>query len=383
MKIIIILPTYNEKENIRLLLPALAEQFARLDHEMHVLVVDDNSPDGTGDLVRELLAAYPWLHLITGQKQGLGAAYIRGMTYALKELQAEAVMEMDADFSHLPADVPRLLAALDAGADFVIGSRYIPGGSIPENWGRLRQAISRWGNVFARYLAGLHRVKDCTAGFRAIRASLLRRIDFNTLAAVQGYAFQITLLNQAMINKAVIVEIPVVFVDRVRGATKLGLGDIVEFLLNVWWIRFQASKTFLKFAAVGAAGVLVNLGLFMLLVRFGLSKYAASPISIEVSIISNFFLNNFWTFKERNARGSLWTKGVKFKGVSLLALSVSYTAFIILTVTFPQTPAYIHQLLAIIPATLVNYFLNSYWTFKARRDFTTETQRSQRDTEKL
>ena len=169
MKIVIILPTYNEKDNIRLLIPALWKQFAELKHEMHVLVVDDHSPDGTADAVREMMATYPNLHLITGEKEGLGAAYIRGMTYALKELQAEAVMEMDADFSHKPADVPRLLAALDEGADFVIGSRYVPGGSIPENWGRLRQAISRWGNIFARYLAGLYRVQDCTAGFRAIR----------------------------------------------------------------------------------------------------------------------------------------------------------------------------------------------------------------------
>ena len=167
---------------------------------MHVLVVDDHSPDGTADAVRELMATYPNLHLITGEKEGLGAAYIRGMTYALQELRAEAVMEMDADFSHKPADVPRLLAALDEGADFVIGSRYVPGGSIPENWGRLRQAISRWGNIFARYLAGLYRVKDCTAGFRAIRGSLLKRIDFSSLK-VQGYAFQIALLNQAMLNQ--------------------------------------------------------------------------------------------------------------------------------------------------------------------------------------
>ncbi len=96
------------------------------------------------------------------------------------------------------------------------------------------------------------------------------------------------------------------------------------------------------------------------------SKFVASPLAIECSIISNFLLNNFWTFKDRNARGGIWTKAAKFKGVSLLALSVSYTTFILLTMSFPQTPAYIHQFLAIIPATLVNYFLNSYWTFKAR-----------------
>ena len=366
MKIVIILPTYNEKDNIRLLIPALWQQFAGLQHEMHVLVVDDHSPDGTADAVRELMGRYANLHLLTGEKQGLGNAYIRGMTYALNELRAEAVMEMDADFSHKPEDVPRLLAALDTGADFVIGSRYIPGGSIPENWGRLRQAISRWGNILARYLAGLYRVKDCTAGFRAIRSSLLRKIDFGSLG-VQGYAFQIALLNQAIIQGAAMQEIPVDFIDRQRGVTKLGLADIIEFVINVWWIRFQASRTFLRFAAVGLLGVVVNLGLFILLVRFGLSKYLASPLSIEGSIISNFLLNNFWTFRHRQARGSFWTKAAKFKGVSLVALGVSYSAFVILNVLSPRTPAYIHQFLAIFPATLVNYFLNSYWTFKARK----------------
>ncbi len=366
MKIVIIVPTYNESANIRLLIPALARQFAGIKHEMHLLVVDGNSPDGTADQVRTLMAEYPRLHLLTGEKQGLGAAYIMGMRYALQELQADAVMEMDADFSHLPTDVPRLLAALDAGADFVIGSRYVQGGKIPENWGWLRRAISLWGNIFARYLAGLYRVKDCTAGFRAIRGSVLRKIDFNTLASVKGYAFQVALLNQAIFNQAVIKEIPVNFMDRVRGVTKLGLSDIIEFLINVWWIRFQVSKTFLKFAAVGSLGVVVNLALFIGMVRLGLSKYLASPISIECSIISNFILNNFWTFKDRNDRDTFWTKAVKFKGISLLSLCVSYTFFVLLVLLFPLTPPYIHQLLAIIPATLVNYFCNSYWTFRAK-----------------
>jgi dolichol-phosphate mannosyltransferase len=238
MKIVIIVPTYNESANIRLLIPALARQFAGIKHKMHLLVVDDNSPDGTADQVRTWMAEYPHLHLLTGVKRGLGAAYIRGMRYALQELQADAVMEMDADFSHLPADVPRLLAALDAGADFVIGSRYVEGGTIPEGWGWLRKAISLWGNIMARYLAGLYPVQDCTAGFRVIRGTVLRKIDFNTLAAVKGYVFQVALLNQAILNQAVIKEIPVDFVDRVRGVTKLGFSDICEFLLNVWWIRF-------------------------------------------------------------------------------------------------------------------------------------------------
>lgn len=363
MKIVIILPTYNEKDNIRLLIPALAGQFTGIRHEMHVLVVDDNSPDGTADAVREMMATYPDLHLITGEKEGLGAAYIRGMTYALKELRAEAVMEIDADFSHKPEDVPRLLAALDQGADFVIGSRYVPGGSIPENWGRLRQAISRWGNIFARYLAGLYRVKDCTAGFRAIRSSLLKRIDFSSLN-VQGYAFQIALLNQAMLNKAVIREIPVDFIDRERGATKLGLADVIEFVINVWWIRFQASRTFLKFAAVGIFGIVINLATFMILVHLGVNKFLASPLAIELAIVNNFLLNNYWTFRARNSSDPLLLKGLKFKGVSLLALCLSYSTFLGLNVLYPHTAPYIHQAVAILPATFVNYFLNGYWTFR-------------------
>jgi dolichol-phosphate mannosyltransferase len=365
MKIVITLPTYNEKDNIRLLIPALWEQFAGLQHEMHVLVVDDHSPDGTADAVREMMATYPELHLITGEKQGLGAAYIRGLTYALQELQAEAVMEMDADFSHKPEDVPRLLAALDQGADFVIGSRYVPGGSIPDNWGWLRQAISRWGNILARYLAGLYRVKDCTAGFRAIRSSLLQHIDFGSLN-VQGYAFQIALLNQAIRHGARVREIPVDFIDRQRGVTKLGLHDIIEFVLNVWWIRFQASRTFLRYAAVGSIGVVVNLATFIWLIHLGLNKFLASPLAIEVAIINNFFFNNYWTFRARNSRDPLLLKGLKFKGVSLLALCVSFAAFLGLNLTFPHTAPYIHQAIAILPASFVNYFLNTYWTFRER-----------------
>ncbi|HQA12400.1 MAG TPA: glycosyltransferase, partial [Zoogloea sp.] len=118
-----------------------------------------------------------------------------------QELQADVVFEMDADFSHKPEDVPRLLAAIDEGADFVIGSRYVPGGTIPEEWGLYRRLNSRFGNIVARYLAGIYSVRDCTAGFRAIRTSILRRIDFDKLR-VQGYAFQVALLHAAKTNKA-------------------------------------------------------------------------------------------------------------------------------------------------------------------------------------
>ena len=364
MKVVIILPTYNERGNIVALLASLQDQFGRLRHDMHVLVVDDNSPDGTADLVRYAMQQSPNLHLLTGAKAGLGAAYIRGMQHAIGELRADVVFEMDADFSHDPADVPRLLAALEGGADFVIGSRHVKGGSIPAEWSTWRKWNSAGGNWVARYVAGLYGIRDCTAGFRAIRASILRQIDFSDLR-VKGYAFQVALLHQAVTQGAVVKEVPVHFVDRKYGQSKLGLGDITEFIMNAWWIRMRALRTFLRFAVVGASGTVVNLGMFSALLHANLNKYVASPVAIEVSIIWNFLLNNYWTFKERRTRDRTRIKGLKFNLVSLASLGVSFTTFIAMSLFLPKVSPQIDQLVGIVPAVLVNYFLNSYWTFRS------------------
>jgi dolichol-phosphate mannosyltransferase len=285
------------------------------------------------------------------------------MRHALDALQADVVFEMDADFSHKPEDVPRLLSAIETGADLVIGSRYVKGGSIPKEWGLLRKLNSMGGNIVARYIAGIYTIRDCTAGFRAIRASLLRRIDLNELR-VQGYAFQVALLHAAVEEGGRLIEVPVDFVDRKRGESKLGPSDIIEFAINVWWIRLHRSRTFVKFAIVGASGVLVNLGFFTLLLMTGVNKYIASPIAIELSIVWNFLLNNYWTFRRRKTVDRARIRGLKFNLVSLLALGVSYGTFVAMSLAFPYTMPQVHQLIGIVPATLVNYFLNSYWTFK-------------------
>ena len=363
MKIVVILPTYNEKDNIGLIIQALREQFQKIPHDMQILVVDDNSPDGTADIVRAARESFVNLHLITGEKQGLGAAYVRGMKFAINELHAEVVMEMDSDFSHKPVDVPRLIEAVAGGADFVIGSRYVPGGKIPDDWSLLRRMNSRWGNVFARYVAGMYAVRDCTAGFRAIRASIIKKIDLDALK-VRGYAFQISLLHEAILNHAKVLEVPVEFVDRKRGQTKLGLSDIIEFMLNAWWIRFERSRTFLRFAAVGSIGVVVNLAAFTQFMAMGLNKFIASPLAIELSIITNFLMNNFWTFRERENDDKIHIRGVKFNIVSFASLGVSYGTFLLFSRIDPNGIPQLHQAAGILPATLINYFLNSYWTFK-------------------
>jgi dolichol-phosphate mannosyltransferase len=191
----------------------------------------------------------------------------------------------------------------------------------------------------------------------------LNRIDFKRLR-VQGYAFQVALLHAAVKEGAKIREVPVDFVDRAHGESKLGLSDVIEFVLNVWWIRLQSSKTFIKFAVVGASGVLVNLGFFTLFLMAGMNKYLASPLAIELSIVWNFLLNNYWTFRSRKTIDRTRIRGLKFNLISILALGVSYGTFVTLSFAFPDTAPQVHQLIGIVPATLVNYFLNSYWTFK-------------------
>jgi dolichol-phosphate mannosyltransferase len=363
MRIVLIIPTYNERGNIGRLIGELQSVFLSLAHEMHILVVDDNSPDGTIDIVREHQRRSRNVHVLQGEKRGLGTAYIRGMRYALETLRADAVFEMDADFSHKPADVPRLIAALEHGADFAIGSRYVPGGSIPREWGLHRRLNSRFGNIVARYLAGIYRIHDCTAGFRAIRSDVIRRIDPQRFR-IQGYAFQIALLHAAVVDGARVVELPVQFVDRTVGESKLGIKDIIEFFRSAAWIRFQSSRVFIKFCITGASGVLVNLSVFSTLLGLGVNKFVASPIAIQCSIITNFLGNNYWTFRWRNLTGPVHARGVRFNVVSIFLLLISYLTFVLFSHAFPRVPPQVHQLIGVIPATLVNYFLNSYWTFR-------------------
>ena len=356
-----VIPTYNEADNITLLLPRLAELYP--DPNVLFLVVDDESPDGTGRLVRECAASDARVHLLEGKKRGLGAAYVRGICHALDALEAEVVVQMDADFSHDPADAGRLLARVAAGADVCIGSRYVPGGSVDESWGFRRRQLSAWGNRLARWIAGLKGVRDCTAGFKAIRATALRAARVQDIT-VLGYAFQVALLHRLLHSGARVVEEPIYFRDRQRGVTKLGLDSMLEFFYHIWWLRLTSHRTFIKFSLTGLSGVVVNLGSFHLLLQLGLHRYLASPIAIELSIISNFLINNYWTFADRELGEGKRIRGLKFNVVSLLALGVSYGSFLLLSLLLPGAAPVWLQGLAIVPAVLVNYFLNSYWTFR-------------------
>ncbi len=298
-RIVVVVPTYNERENIAPLLDSLLRQARNLtDCLFFILVVDDSSPDGTFEVVNRYSKIYYNVHLLKGKKEGLGVAYIRGFNYALNKLKADIVFEMDADFSHNPADIPRFIKELEKGADFVIGSRYVEGGSVPNDWPFLRKINSRWGNIFARYVAGIVGIKDCTSGFRAIRASVLREINLSSLGA-KGYSFQMNLLYRAFVKKSFnIVEIPINFVDRKRGESKIRIKDIQEFISNAFVLRFPVLKPlsymvliFIFFLAVGS--VMISIFSFFILSSF------YTLVSVFVAIFSAIVslqaaMNIFW-----------------------------------------------------------------------------------------
>lgn len=222
--VLVVVPTYNEAENIRLIAEAVR------GHDLRLLVVDDGSPDGTGEIADELAAnddAIDVLH--RSSKQGLGPAYAAGFDWGLDH-GADILCEMDADFSHNPDDLPRLVEAVTDGADLAIGSRYVPGGGV-ENWPWHRRWLSRGGNLYARFMLGT-RVNDMTAGFRAFRADALRELDFGGCEA-SGYGFQVEMAWSASRTGLDVREVPITFKDRTRGTSKMGAGIALEAMLLV------------------------------------------------------------------------------------------------------------------------------------------------------
>ncbi len=361
-----VIPTYNEADNITPLLAQVLESMD--DHggwDFNVLVVDDDSPDGTGARVRAFASTDSRVHLLTGTRRGLGDAYLRGFEYALSKFAPDVLVQMDADFSHAPADCPRLLDALDDGTDLVIGSRYVRCGRIDADWHLFRRWLSRGGNFLTRYVARLYSVRDCTAGFKATRVAALAEIKPRRFR-IQGYVFQVALLHSLVVAGARVREIPISFHGRTRGSGKLGVKEVLEFAVHVWWLRLQGRNTFSKFMLTGLSGVLVNLGSFAILLSYGMHKYLSSACAVELSIISNFLINNYWTFGYRDIPTRKRIRGLKYNMVSLATLAISLSTFVILSQLLPEGSPMLHQLLSVLPAGLVNYFANSYWTFRER-----------------
>jgi dolichol-phosphate mannosyltransferase len=230
VRAIVCLPTYNERENLEGIVRALGDQ------EVSVLVIDDNSPDGTGELADRLARELDYVEVLhRNAKEGLGPAYLAGFRQALTD-GAELILEMDADFSHDPGDVRRLVR--EAGeADVVLGSRYVRGGSI-RNWGRWRRFVSAGGSAYARHVLGVP-VRDLTGGFKCFRREVLETLDLDAISS-RGYAFQIETTYRALRAGFRVVEVPIAFVDRERGGSKMNRGIVLEAIWKVPLLRLQA-----------------------------------------------------------------------------------------------------------------------------------------------
>ena len=241
-RVAVIVPTYNERANLE----QIASRLRAAVPDADLLIVDDNSPDGTGEAADKLAAGDARIHVLhRPAKAGLGSAYIAGFRWAL-ERGYGVLVEIDADGSHQPQELPALLAALEAGADLVIGSRYVPGGTVL-NWPKSREVLSRGGNTYARVMLGI-KVRDATGGYRAFRATALRQVGLDEVES-QGYCFQIDLALRVIRAGLTVVEVPITFVERTQGASKMSRAVVAEALWRVtqwgvgaWLHGSKASK---------------------------------------------------------------------------------------------------------------------------------------------
>ena len=328
--VVIVIPTYDEKGNIGRCIDALEEVFKAVppSYDIHILVVDDSSPDGTADEVRQKIKEYKNVHLlINKQKMGLGGAYLSGMKFAAEKFNPDIFFEFDADLSHDPKLVPQFLAKLEQGYDLVLGSRYIKGGSIPHNWGLKRKFYSVVGNMIIMTVLTDFRVRDWTTGYRALRRKVYEAV-YPLLGEERffGYTFQIGFLHKAVRLGFKIGEVPLNFVDRTLGRSKLGAEYIKNTLIYIFKARFFELLRFFKFVAVGSLGLVIQTILYWIL-GFGLNLVSPAVATIlggQVAILSNFILNNVWTFGDRKitSLSALFKKLIAFYATSNIAVLI-------------------------------------------------------------
>jgi len=298
---IVILPTYNESANIQSLVESIFNNASSVQGwEISVLVVDSTSPDGTADTVRTIQKNNPNVYLLVTSKNGLGKAYLDGFDYAIRKLQADVVFEMDADLSHDPKDMGNFLRAIEKGADMVIGTRYSKGGSIPANWGLHRKILSIGANLIVRL--GFMNLKqtEWTNGYRAIKKWVVQKLT-PEMGSYTGYVFQVAFLDKAFKCGARVSEVPVHFVDRAEGVSKISAPQYVfQTLMYVF-----THSSFIKFVIVGLTGAVIDFGLAFVLKSSGFMILVANALSAETAIVSNYLMNNYWSFSHNKVQGGL------------------------------------------------------------------------------
>src|SRR3989344_7111294 len=310
-RIVVIMPTYKEAKNITKMIEVLfSEVFPSINKaQMHLLVVNDlpadgKADDGTGDVVKGFMKKYKDLHIIEHKKEGLGWAYIRGMKYSVDKLNADAVMEMDADFQHPPRFVVPMVEAYLKGAEYVIGSRYIKGGSVPSEWAMSRKMISFFGNLFIRIVLIKPSLHDLTTGFRLTRVKgVLDQIDLDHLMEPTRFAYKVDLLYQSVKLSKKTVEVPLEFASRTKELSKFNPKEMISTFKVAIILGIKDKQKLIKFGTVGFTGYLINAFFLNFFSKSGFPEWGAWGLSTELAIINNFTWNNLWTFKSDEIKG--------------------------------------------------------------------------------
>jgi len=365
MKLLTIAPTYNEIENIEKFIKTV---FSYIPHDAAILVVDDNSPDGTARVVEKISEDYPErLHILNRpEKQGLAAAYLAGFSWGWNS-PWDVFLEIDADFSHNPKYISAMLEQIQIH-DVVIGSRNISGGGV-EGWTFMRNAISKGGSFYSRFVLGCP-IRDLTGGFNMWRKSALEKINLSTIIS-QGYSFQIEMKYKAYRAGCSVKEIPILFTDRKQGRSKMSKKIFFEALVNIWKIRNSdkpALVEFLKFAVTGGLGTVTNLVIFFLCADlFGLYEIPVSIGCFFIAATQNYFINHFWAFKKTTSSAvpSL-KKWALFICASLVGLALNLLVMkAVLTFLNPPYKV-IAQGAGILAGMAINFAFSKYMVFNKK-----------------
>ena len=325
-KVVIVMAAWNEAENIKKMVNTLFDEvFPKIDADMHLLVADNKSTDGMTEIIEEEMKERKNLHIVQQTGKGLGNAYISGFKYAVDKLEADAVMEMDADFQHPPRFVKPMVEAYQEGADYVIGSRYIPGGSIPKEWAFFRKFISFAGNLFIRLVLLKPKIHDLTTGFRLTRVrGVLEKMDLDNLMEPGRFAHKVDLLYQAIKNSKKVVEVPLEFASRTQEKSKFNTKEMIATFKVAIILGIKDKMRFIKFGTVGFLGFMVNFIGIRVFRGAGLAESLSWLFATELAIINNYTLNNIWTFKEVKIGGLGKTvmKFLQFNVTSAGALAI-------------------------------------------------------------
>jgi dolichol-phosphate mannosyltransferase len=352
----VVIPTYNERDNVTPLVERLHSALSGYEHE--ILFVDDNSRDGTAEVATALASRYPVRVIVRKDERGLGSAVVRGF----KEARGEIIAVMDADLQHPPEVVRHMLKTIESGADLVIASRYVQGGGC-EGWGLIRRVMSKVAIFLAHlFLPSIRKISDPVSGYFMLNKQVIAGVDLKPT----GFKILLEILIEGHARN--IAEVPYTFRARSKGESKLGARQQIDYLKHLFSLMRRKGEfaRFIKFCIVGASGFFVNLGFYWVLTRpVHLNRFTALAISFELSVISNFIFNNFFTFSDRrlSATKSIFTQFMKFNIISLGGLGIQEGTLWLLTSVY-NVYDIIAITIGIIIATLWNYFLNTWWTWK-------------------